>query len=196
MKRILSLFLIVVLLLSCLASCRGKKDERANEPEDYGFFAKTPLYIGDAPATNVIEIKTEKKTYTGEGDIHVMATVGYGHLPGSVGVSDNVMDQLRAECLIIESPWAADKRPSWETITEYQGAWSNEKYNSTERDNSAGGDFSPIFSDIIELVFPKEVESGYLEIRLFDVLLDGSFSEFASLRVYFENKDGTLTLDP
>lgn len=195
MKKILSLFLTLVLLLTSLTSCFGKKDGEAQGSEDEGFCAKTPLYIGDAQATNVIEIKTDKKTYSGEGDIHVMASVGYGHLPGSVGESDNLQDILRVECLIIESPWSAGKRPSWETITEYEGAWSNEKYNSTPRDG-ASGDFSPIFGDVIELVFPKEVESGYLEIRLFDVLSDGSFSEFASLRVYFENKDGTLTLDP
>jgi len=195
-----ALLLIFVTLVG-LASCTGKKNQPTSQPGtgsspevSYGFHVKTPATESGKEVTNVIEVKAEKKTYEGDGDIHVMARVGFGHLPGTVNFDKTPKDILRVECVIIKEPFAEDKRPSWENITEYEGSWSNEKYNSTEKD--AKGEFYPTYSDEIELVFPAEVERGYLVIRLINVFEDESSSQFESLKIYFEHKDGILTLNP
>lgn len=199
-KTLLALCALTLASLMCFSSCFGKKNNQQNSqaPESEakdGFYLKTSLGT-DGNATNVIDIRTEKKTYEGEGDIHVMATVGFGHLPGSVNFGTNTPDHLRVECVIIKSPFAENKRPAWENISDYSGTWADEKYNSTAKNSSNGGEFYPIFTDQIELVFPLEVEYGYFEIRLVNVFADGSSAQFETLRFYFEHKGGVLTLDP
>ena len=202
MKRSLFAFFALLLAVSmCFASCFGKENDGNSSSGtgdgaqvSYDFYAKTPSSHSDREVTSVIEVKAEKKTYTGEGDIHVMATVGFGHLPGTVDFGNDPKDFLRVECVIIEEPYADNKRPSWENFSEYEGSWSDEKYNSTAKD--ADGEFYPTYSDVIELVFPIEVEKGHLVVKLVNVYEDGSCAEFESLKIYFEHKDGTLTLNP
>jgi hypothetical protein len=199
MKKTVSL--ICFLVISCLlllSSCSG-----GGEYEPKGeFYLKTPAARGDRGEIFVIDIETEKRSYEGDGDLRVRSTVGFGHLPGDFGYGEGSEDHLRVEYLIIEAPWGADKRPSWEMVTDYENSFYDEKYNSTEKEDDSFlcipsyGDFYPTFKEEVTLTFPEEVERGYLEIRLYDVFADGSAAEIAQLRVYFEREDGVLTLDP
>ena len=192
------IWLCILIPLVIFSSCH-KDEEYVPDGE---FYAKTSPSRGDAGVSEVIDIETEKKSYEGEGDLRINATVGFGHLPGDIGYGEDAGDHLRVEYLIIEAPWSADKRPAWEMITDYDSSFYDGKYNSTEKkDRSflffpAYGDFYPIFKEEVTLTFPAEVEKGYLEIRLYAVLPEDDAQGIASLRVYFERKDGVLTLDP
>lgn len=199
MKKTISLIcLLAISSLILLTSCSGGGKYKPKG----GFYAKTPAARGDGGECFVIDIETEKQSYEGAGDLRVRADVGFGHLPGELGYGEGSADHLRVEYLIIEAPWSADKRPSWEMITDYESSFYDEKFNSTEKKDSSFlffpiyGDFYPTFKEEVTLTFPEEVEKGYLEIRLYDAFEDKEAVEIASLRVYFEREDGTLTLDP
>ena len=199
MKKTISLIcLFVISSLILITSC-ARQGEYKPKGE---FYAKTPAARGDGGECFVIDLETEKRSYEGEGDLRVRANVGFGHLPGEYGYGEDSEDHLRVEYLIIEAPWSADKRPSWEMVTDYESSFYDEKYNSTEKKDTSFllfpiyGEFYPTFKEEVTLTFPEEVEKGYLEIRLYDVFADESAAEIASLRIYFERKDGLLTLDP
>ncbi len=199
MKKTVSLICFLVLLSVMILSSCSKAYKYTPSGE---FYAKTPAASGDAGASEVIDIETEKRSYEGEGDLRVRATVGFGRLPNSTGYGEDAGDHLRVEYLIIEAPWQADKRPSWEMVTDYETSFYDEKFEATEKKDRAFlffpiyGDFYPTFKEEVTLTFPAEVERGYLEIRLYDVLPEEDAHGIASLRVYFEREGGVLTLDP
>jgi hypothetical protein len=185
MKKIVSVVCCLVLLLSsALCSCRKNKGDGVS-----GFYAKTSAVGADV----VIDFETESKTYNGEGDLRVRATVGFGHLSEDLGYSEGENDTFKVEYLIIEAPWAADKRPAWEMVSEYEVSFYDEMFDSTEE---ADGEFYPNFKEEITLTFPEGVEKGYLEIRLYEVVPEREDHQTAELRVYFEYIDGVLTFEP
>lgn len=170
-----------------LGGCSKKKNDT---PREDGFYLKSSAEGGE-----IIEINFEKKTYEGEGDLRVRSTVGFGHIPGKVGNSSADKDFLMVDYLIIAKPWEADKRPAWEMNTKYETSWSDEKYNSTEKES---GEFYPNFKEEVTFTFPANVTKGYLEIRLYNVdrQNESSANQFASIKVYFERNGGVLTLNP
>lgn len=184
-KTLCSLCALLILALTCLTSCPGRDGDAIND-----FYVKTPTSGGDVQICAVADLWMESKIYRGEGDLRVRATVGFGRLPDVEGSSD---EKLRVEYLIIEAPWAEDKRPSWEMITDYEISWYDEMFDSTEMRD---GDFSPIFKEDITLTFPEEVSDGYLEIRLYTVKEGRDKLHLTTLRVHFERKDGVLTIAP
>ena len=186
MKKIVSIVCFLVVLSTLVLGSCFKKSE--NKPSS-GFYVKT----SSSGVTEVIDLELESKTFTGEGDLRVRATAGFGCLPGTPGYGEGVGDTLRVEYLIIEAPWAADKRPAWEMVTEYDVSFYDEMFYSTERSD---GEFYPIFKEDVTITFPAEVEKGYLEIKLYDVIPDRGECEMACLRVYFEREGGVLTLNP
>ena len=188
MKRTLAFICFAVIAMSLLlGGCSKKKNDT---PREDGFYLKSSAEGGE-----IIEINFEKKTYEGEGDLRVRSTVGFGHIPGKVGNSSADKDFLMVDYLIIAEPWEADKRPAWEMNTKYETSWSDEKYNSTEKES---GEFYPNFKEEVTFTFPEEVTKGYLEIRLYNVdrQNESSANQFASIKVYFERNGGVLTLNP
>ena len=134
MKKTVSLICIFVLSSLILLTSCGSDGEYKPQGE---FYVKTPAARGDGGECFVIDIETEKKSYEGEGDLRVKADVGFGHLPDALGYGEDSEDHLRVEYLIIEAPWSADKRPSWEMITDYESSFYEEKFNSTEKKDSS-----------------------------------------------------------
>ena len=185
MKKIVSVVCCLVLLLSCaLCSCRKNKGDGVS-----GFYAKTSAVGADV----VIDFETESKTYNGEGDLRVRATVGFGHLSGDLGYGEGENDTFKVEYLIIEAPWVADKRPAWEMVSEYEVSFYDEMFDSTEE---ADGEFYPNFTEELTLTFPEGVEKGYLEIKLYGVRPESEPDQLSELRIYFERSGDTLTFEP
>jgi hypothetical protein len=77
-------------------------------------------------------------------------------------------------------------------VTDYESSFYSETF-SAQKD---GGEYCPNFKDEVTLTFPEEVERGYLDIQLSEVAKDGEAKSIVNLRIYFERKDGVLTLDP
>ena len=178
MKKTLSFICFLVISLTLLLSSCSKKKE--NAPED-------GLYAKNSSANQVIDIKFEKKTFEGDGEIRAGATVGFGRLPELEGDMD---EMLRVEYLVISTPWAQDKRPTWEMETDYLVSWYDEMFDAAVTD----GELAPVFREDVTLTFPAEVDEGYLEIILYTVKEGHDKVQIASLILSFERKDGVLTI--
>ena len=198
MKKTVSLICFLVMLSMLILSSCSRSEGYTPKGE---FYAKTPASNGDAGSVCVIDIEFPKKSYECEGDFHTDATVGFGHLPGAYdGEEDG--GHLRFECKIIKAPLKADKRASWEMVCDYDSSFYDEQFNSTEKKDSSFlffpiyGDFYPIYKEKVTIIFPEEVDKGYLEIRIYSVTGESEASELSCLRVYFERDGGALTLEP
>ena len=186
MKKIVSILCFLAVFSSLLLGSCFKKS--GYEPSG-GFYVKT----SSNGVSEVIDLELESKTFTGDGDLRIRATAGFGCLPGTPGYGEGAGDTFKVEYLIIEAPWVADKRPAWEMVTEYDVSFYDEMFFSTE---TSDGEFYPTFKEDVTLTFPAEVEKGYLEIKIFDVVPERGDCEIACLRVYFEREGDVLTLEP
>lgn len=200
MKKITVILCVsLALIIVCLTSCQ---DKQAYTPTGE-FYLKSSPANGDTGVENVISLEADYKTYEGDGDISVSMTVGLGHLPGELGYGEDAGDTFYVQYQIIEAPWQADKAPVWEKKVEYTDSWYDAKYNSTEQKNTSFlimpiyGEFYPLYKEPVELVFPTEVEKGYLQISVYAVVPGHDHHQsITGLEFYFERVDGVLTLDP
>lgn len=195
MKKYFSLLLVLLLTLSF----SGCQEESEYTPAGE-FYIKTSPSRGDGGVAEVISLEAEYKTYEGNGDITVAMTVGLGHLPGQGGYGDDVQDNFYVMYKIIASPWQADKEAAWERKVEYTDSWYDSKYDSTEQVNrpflifSHYGEFYPLYKENVDIVFPADVEKGWLYVEVYSVIEGREDHQFAGLDFYFERVDGVLTL--
>ena len=196
MKRIVALCTCLVLIALCFAGCQK---ENAYTPTGE-FYVKTSPSHGDGGVAEVISLEAAHKTYEGSGDITVSMTVGLGHLPGQGGYGDDVQDTFYVLYKIIASPWQADKEAVWEKKVEYNDSWGDPKYNSTEQVNRPllifphYGQFYPLYKENVDIVFPADVEKGWLYVTVYYVIEGQVDYQFAGLDFSFERVDGVLTL--
>ena len=151
--------------------------------------------------SSVISLEAEHATYQGEGDITVTFEVGLGHLDGIGGIEGD--DTFYVVYRIIEAPWSANASPAWEKRVDYNESWYSDKFLSTEPEEVHSfifpryGEFYPIYKENVDIVFPENVEKGYLMIWLYCVA--DYFEEdqlFFSAELYFTHENGTLVLEP
>ena len=199
MKKILSVFISAMLLLSTVffVSCdNGYEYKPTGE-----FYFKTSPSSGDMGVTEVISLESEHATYQGDGDITVNFEVGLGHLDGIGGIEGD--DTFYVVYRIIEAPWSANADPAWEKRVDYNESWYSDKFLSTEQEDIPSfifpryGEFYPIYKENVDIVFPEDVEKGYLMIWLYCVA--EYFEEdqlFFSAQLYFTHEDGILNLKP
>ena len=198
MKRTIAICISLVLVMLCFAGCQEK-----NEYTPSGeFYVKTSPSRGDGGVAEVISLEAEHKTYEGDGDITVPMTVGLGHLPGYDEYGDDVQDTFYVLYKTIESPWTADKESAWEKKVEYEDSWRDSKYDSTEQVNRPFliipnyGDFYPLYKEMVDIVFPADVEKGTFYVEIYTVIEGREDQKFAELSFYFERENGVLTLNP
>ena len=201
MKKIIKTVLFITaaaMIITSFTSC-GDKNEYTPTGELY---IKTAPSRGDTGVEDVISIEAVHKAYKGDGDITVPMTVGFGHLPGAGGYSDDVQDTFYVQYQVFKEPWSADNKPVWQRKVEYSDSWYDSKYDSTEQNNPPSllfaryGEFYPLYKETVELVFPADVEKGYAKVGIV-IVVDGEVAQRAgSLRFYFERVDGVLTLEP
>lgn len=195
MKKHFSLLLVLLLTLSFT----GCQEESEYTPAGE-FYIKTSPSRGDGGVAEVISLEAKHKSYEGAGDITVPMTVGLGHLPGQGGYGDDVQDTFYVLYKIIASPWQADKEPAWEKKVEYTDSWYDSKYDSTEQVNRPFlffphyGEFYPLYKENVDIVFPADVEKGWLHVEVYSVIEGREDHQFAGLDFYFERVDGVLTL--
>lgn len=195
MKKYFSLLLVLLLTLSFT----GCQEENEYTPAGE-FYIKTSPSRGDGGVAEVISLEAEHKSYEGDGDITVAMTVGLGHLPGQGGYGDDARDTFYVLYKIIASPWQADKEAAWEKKVEYTDSWHDAKYNSTEQENHPFlffphyGEFYPLYKENVDIVFPADVEKGWLYVEVYSVIEGREDHQFAGLDFYFERVDGALTL--
>lgn len=192
------LFLLILCLLTALPSC-----SRAAYTPTGEFYLKTSPAIGDAGVEDVISLEADRKEYRGDGDISVTMTVGLGHLPGELGYGEDAGDTFYVRYQISEAPWNADITPVWEKKVEYTDSWYDAKYDSTEQKNRSFlifpsyGEFYPLYKETVEIVFPAELEKGYLQVSVYAVVPGHEHHQsITGMNFYFERVDGVLTLDP
>lgn len=196
MKRIIAFYTCLILLVLCFAGCQEKP---AYTPTGE-FYVKTSPSRGDGGVAEVISLEAEHKAYEGSGDMTVPMTVGLGHLPGFDEYGDDVHDTFYVLYRIIASPWQADKEPAWEKKVEYSDSWGNPKYNSTEQVNRSFlifphyGQFYPLYKENVHIVFPADVEKGWLYVEAYYVIKGQEDRLFARLDFYFERTGDLLTL--
>lgn len=196
MRKLLILCSCILLVSLCLTACQ--------EPAAYTptgeFYIKTNPSHGDTGVDYVISLEAEHKTYKNDGDIRIPMEVGLGHLPDAVGYDYENTFYVRYQ--IIEAPWEANKAPAWERIVEYAESWYDAKFNSTVQKNRPVliapnyGEFYPLYKENVDLLFPENVEKGYVEITVYVVAEGWEDQSVAHLRFYFERSDGVLTLNP
>ena len=197
MKRLLSLIFTAIFSLTVLSSCQtGYKYTPEGE-----FYFKTSPASGDAGVSEVISLEAEHATYQGEGDITVTFEVGLGHLDNVGGIEGD--DTFYVVYRIVEAPWSNNADPVWEKRVDYNESWYSDKFLSTEQEDIPSfifpryGEFYPIYKENVDIVFPEDVEKGYLMIWLFCVA--EYFEEdqlFFSAKIYFTHEDGMLNLEP
>lgn len=195
MKKYFSLLLVLLLTLSFT----GCQEESEYTPTGE-FYIKTSPSRGDGGVAEVISLEAEYKSYEDDGDITVSMTVGLGHLPGQGGYGDDVQDTFYVLYKIIASPWQADKEAAWERKVEYTDSWYDSKYDSTKQVNRPFlifphyGEFYPLYKENVDIVFPADVEKGWLYVEVYSVIEGREDHQFAGLDFYFERVDGVLTL--
>ena len=200
MKKALLTFICVSLLFSSLFlySCdNGYKYEPTGE-----FYFKTSPADGDMGVTEVISLEAEHITYEGDGDITVKMEVGLGHLPNIGGYGEGVENSFYVIYRITEAPWSANAEPSWEKRIDYNESWYSEKFNSTEQEDIPTfifpryGEFYPIYKEKVDIVFPEDVERGYLQIWLYSVVEGWEEDHlFFCAQIYFTHENGILNLE-
>ncbi len=196
MKKLSVLLLCLVVCLLTLTACG--EDHYVYTPTGE-FYAKTSNFNGEMRETDVIDLEAAQKTYTGDGDIIVPMTVGLGHLPGHTYV--DMIDSFYVLYTIMEAPYDNHAEPVWEKRVDYADHWCDAKYDSTPTKRSLlfHPPFYPLYKESVEITFPAEVTSGYLEVSLYGAF-DRSPEDYdgfvMKLQVYFERVDGVLTLDP
>ena len=196
MKRIVALCICLVLVALCFTGCQEKPEYTPSGE----FYVKTSPSRGDGGVSEVISLEAEHKSYESDGDITVSMTVGLGHLPGQGGYGDDVQDTFYVLYKIIASPWQADKEAVWERKVEYTDSWYDSKYDSTEQVNRPFlifphyGEFYPLYKENVDIVFPADVEKGWLYVEVYSVIEGREDHQFAGLDFYFERVDGVLTL--
>lgn len=196
MTRIAALCTCLVLFVLCFVGCQK---ENTYTPAGE-FYVKTSPARGDGGVAEVISLEAAHKTYEGSGDITVPMEVGLGHLPGHDEYGDDVHDTFYVLYKIIASPWQADKEPAWEKKVAYTDSWGDPKYNSTDQVNRSFlifphyGQFYPLYKENVDIVFPADVEKGWLHVEVYYVLEGQEDQQFAGLDFSFERVDGVLTL--
>ena len=197
MNRIVAVCVCLVLVMLCFSGCQEK-----NEYTPTGeFYVKTSPSRGDGGVAEVISLEAEHKTYEGTGDITVAMTVGLGHLPSNGSHSNDKQETFYVLYKIIASPWQADKESAWEKKVEYTDSWYDSKYDSTEQVNRPFlifphyGEFYPLYKENVDIVFPADVEKGWLYVEVYSVIEGREDHQFAGLDFYFERVGGVLTLD-
>lgn len=196
MKKITILCVSFMLITLFFTAC-GDKNEYTPTGE---FYIKTFPSNGDAGVENVISLEADHKTYEGDGDITVPMTVGLGHLPNAGGYDDDAGDAFYVLYKIEET--SPDKEPVWEKRVDYTDSWYDSKYNSTEQKNSSFlfiahyGEFFPLYKDSVEVVFPSDLEKGFLQVEVYAVIKDRDDQFLTNLKFYFDRKSGVLRLDP
>ena len=197
MKKIVALWTCLVLFVLCFTGCR---EENPYTPTGE-FYVKTSPARGDGGVAEVISLEAARKTYEGDGDITVPMTVGFGHLPGFDEYGEDVHDTFYVVYKIVASPWRADKEAVWEKKVEYSDSWGDSKYNSTEQVNRSFlifphyGQFYPMYKENVDIVFPADVEKGWLYVEMYYVIEGWEDYRFTGLDVSFERVDGVLALD-
>ena len=104
---------------------------------------------------------------------------------------------------MFDGPWTKDQVPAGEKKAEYTDYWDDPKYNTTEPVNGSFlimplyGDFYPLYTEQVDVVFQENVESGYLEVGLL-IYGEGADSPhfYMTLEADFERVDGVLTFEP
>lgn len=198
MFRRVFLLLICLILFSSFAGCYA---EDGYTPSGE-FYIKTSPSRGDAGVGYVISMESEFREYDAAGDVAVPMTVGFGHLPGQVGYGDDVQDTFYVRYRVLEDNWPDDLEPAWEKTVAYSDSWYDAKYDTTEQKNPPAlifaryGQFYPLYKEKVEILFPSELEKGYVEVRIFIVNGEEIMQSFGLLEFYFERKDGKLILDP
>ena len=200
MKRIPLMLICTSLLLSSLFLCSCLNEDKYESP--YEFYFKTSPADGDMGVTEVISLEAEHSTYFGDGDVTVTMEIGLGHLPGIGGYGEEVEDRFYVLYRIIETPWSADAAPAWKKRVDYNESWYSPKFNSTEQEDIPNfifpryGEFFPIYKEKVDIVFPADVEKGYLEIWLCSTAEGWEADQrFFSASIDFTHKNGELKLE-
>lgn len=199
-KKNTILGMIIFATLLSLTACQKAGYEYKPTGE---FYTKTSPAHGDAGASKVISLEALYKTYEGEGDITVPFTVGFGHLSPGVEKELSAKDTFCLVYRVFDGPWTKDQVPAWEKKVEYTDYWDDSKYNATEPMNRSFlmiplyGDFYPLYTEQVDVVFPEEVESGYLEVGLL-IYNEGADKPhfYMTLEVDFQRVNGVLILEP
>lgn len=201
MKKIFLIFVCAALLLSSVLMYSCNNGYRY-QPEGEFYFKTSPA-SGDAGVTEVISLEADKATYEGEGDITVTFEVGLGRLDIGGGYGEGVENSFYVVYRIAEAPWSANTEPVWEKRIDYNESWYSDKFLSTEQEKIPTfifpryGEFYPIYKENVDIVFPEDVEKGYLQIWLY-AIVEGWEEDhlFFSAQLYFTHEDGILNLDP
>ncbi len=198
MKKLISIVLGLLLILSCFVAC---VDQNKYIPSGE-FYVKTSPSVGDGGVSDVISLEAERATYEGDGDVTVPMTVGFGHLPNpnhKLGCGDSFYVHYK---VIKMSPQAGgDDVTVWEKKVEYPDCWHTAKYESTEQKNYPFlfiphyGEFYPLYKENVEIVFPADVERGIVEIEINAVKESDTSPFIHKLSFYFFRTDGVLTLN-
>lgn len=166
------------------------------------FYVKTAPSRGDTGVSYVVSAEAERMEYPATGDAVVPMTVGFGHLPGLPGYGDDIHDTFYVRYRVVEVPCPEGEEQAWEKIVTYSDSWYDAKYNSTEQKNPPSlifaryGQFYPRYKETVEILFPADLEKGYVEVSIFIMNGEEIMSNFGFLRFDFERKDGVLILDP
>ena len=197
LRRTMSVLICLMMLVS-LAGCFEEEDYTPSGE----FYVKTPPSRGDTGIEYVISMEAEHLEYEASGDVVVPMTVGFGHLPGQIGYGDDVQDNFYVRYQLLEDNWPDDLEPAWEKIVTYSDSWYDSKYDTTVQKNPPSlifaryGQFYPLYKETVEILFPADLEKGYVEVSIFIMNGEEIMSNFGFLRFDFERKDGVLILDP
>lgn len=197
-RQVLLIFTLIFAAVSLISCGKGA----AYEPEGEFYFKTSPAG-GDVGVAEVISLEAGRAEYEGDGDITVKMEVGLGHLPDvGGGYGDGVEDSFYVIYRITEG-WSADDKPAWEKRVDYNESWYSEKFNSTEQEDIPTfifpryGEFYPIYKEMVDIVFPADVEKGYLQICLCSVVEGWEEDHlFFSASIYFTHENGVLKLEP
>lgn len=195
MKKATVILCICLAIILCLTACQNP-DEYIPRGE---FYAKTSPANGDAGVSEVLSLEADKVSYAKDGALTVPMTVGFGHHPDQAYEDDK--DTFYVQYQIVEDRWSTDVPPVWEKKVEYTDSWHDKKYNSTEPENHSFlfiplyGDFYPLYKETVEIVFPADVDQGYLQVRVHIMNEEHNVYNSFGVDVYFECVDGVMTLE-
>lgn len=199
------IFIVLTLFVALtLCSCQNTfTEEYVYEPVGE-FYAKTSPVRGDGGCSEVITLEAQYTTYKGDGDIVVPFTVGFGHEYKGKSAEESRKENFYVLYQVYELPRDDDQTVAWEKKVEYSEYWDDPKFNTTERVDRVFllipdyGDFYPFYREAVDVVFPKEIEYGRLEITI-PLFREGETEHAYSsinLTVDFERVDGVLILEP